>query len=131
MKIQTSEKCAQVSPIVPKTTLRQRQLVPLEYEDKHGSGATSLRPCRHRRQEQSKARKQEKVHVHSRKLRVDFQVPRGKKINDGIAVGNNLKKMGHIFPVVLSNGIRVKREREIVPLATPQFGLYLNEKTKL
>eukprot|EP00944_MAST-04C_sp_MAST-4C-sp1_P001100 g1100.t1 len=121
------KKCArQVSPILPKTTLRQRQLVPLECEDEHGSGATSpstLSPSPPR----NKVRRanKRKVHVHSRKLRVDFQVPRGKKINDGIAVGNSLKKMGHIFPVVLSNGIRVKREREIVPLTTPQFGLYL------
>ena len=36
------KKCArQLSPILPKTTLRQRQLVPLGCEDEHGSGATS------------------------------------------------------------------------------------------
>ena len=131
--ITSLKKCAsQVSPIVPKTTLRQRQLVPLEYEDKHGSGATSpstLSPSPPR----NKVRRanKTKAQFHSRKVRVDSQVSRRKKLNDGLAVGDSLKKMGHIFPVVLSNGIRVKREREIVPLATPQFGLYLNEKTKL
>ena len=97
--ITCQQRCAiQVSATTPKKTLRQKQLVPLEYGDEHESGVTplsALSPSPPR----NKARRKNKTNAqaHTRKLRLDSQ----RSINNRTTVRNSSEKRGHIFPVVL------------------------------